>query len=114
MNNKKRKPTVAMTPRQENILLKVVIVLVILAFLWMLFAPNTGFFSLLRQRSELKSLQLETQELVEQNEEMREEIKRIEADTAYLEEIARRDYNLVKENEIIFQFPTSKKKEKKE
>lgn len=99
-----------MTSLQETRFLKIVILLVVLAFLWLLFAPRTGVLSLLGQRSELKSLQEQTQVLVQQNAEMREEIEKIEGDTAYLEEIARRDYGLIKDNEILFEFPSKKKK----
>lgn len=114
MVNRKRKPKATLTPRQEIRFLKIVILLVVLAFLWLLLAPRTGFISLLRQRSELKSLQEQTQVLAEKNAEMREEIEKIEGDTAYLEEIARRDYGLIKENEILFEFPSKKKKKKAE
>lgn len=110
MVNKKRRPKATMTSLQEIRFLKIVILLVVLAFIWLLFAPGTGLFSLLGQRSELKSLQEQTQVLVEQNTKMREEIEKIEGDTAYLEEIARRDYGLVKDNEILFEFPSKKKK----
>lgn len=110
MVNKKRKPKATMTPLQEIRFLKIVILLVVIAFLWLFFAPRTGFLSLLRQRSELKSLQEQTQVLVEQNATMHEEIEKIEGDTAYLEEIARRDYGLVKDNEILFEFTSTKKK----
>ena len=111
---KKGKPKAKMTPLQEIRFLKIVILLVVLAFLWLLLAPGTGFLSLLRQRSELKTLQQQTQVLAEQNEIMRAEIENIEGDAAYLEEIARRDYGLVKDNEILFEFPSKKKGRKAE
>ena len=103
-----------MSPIQENRYLKLVILLVVLAFLWFLFAPKTGFMALLRQRAELKSLQEETQDLTAENEKLRQEIEKIENDEKYLEDIARGELGLIKENEIIFEFsPKKKKKEEK-
>lgn len=102
-----------MSPIQENRYLKLVLVLVILAVLWVLFAPKTGFLALLRQRSELKTLQEETQALTQENAALKKEIERIETDDQYLEEISRRDYGLVKENEMVFDFSRKKKEKKK-
>lgn len=113
MEKRKRKPKVALSPNQENRYIKLVLALIVFAFLWVMFAPNTGFLSLLRQRSELKALQQETQGLVKENEELRKEVDRIKNDDAYLEEISRRDYNMVKENEILFDFNPDDEKKKK-
>lgn len=98
-----------MSPIQENRYLKLVLALVVLALLWLLFAPQTGFLALLRQRAELKSLQQETQGLALENEQLKKDIERIETDVEYLEEISRRDYGLVKENEMVFDFSKKKK-----
>ncbi len=110
--NRKRKPKASMTSAQENKFLKLVLLLCFVAALWLIFAPNTGFLALLRQRSELKTLQAETQNLTAQNEKLRADIKKIKTDVKYLEEISRRDYGLVKENEILFEFKKSKTSKK--
>ncbi len=112
MEKKKRKPKTALSPNQENWYVKLLLTLIIIAFLWLMFAPHTGFLALLRQRAELKSLEQETQGLVKENEELRQEVDRVKNDDSYLEEISRRDYDMVKENEILFEF--SSKKEKKD
>ena len=114
MGNKRRKPKASLSPIQENRYLKLVLILVLFALLWLLFAPNTGFLALLRQRAELKTLQQETQDLTLENESLKKEIERIENDDEYLEEISRRDYGLVKENEMVFDFSPKKKKNKEE
>lgn len=115
MEKRKRKQKAALSPNQESLYRRLVVGLVVLVFLWLLFAPQTGLFALLRQRSELKSLQQETQGLVEENEALRKEVDRIKNDDDYLEEISRRDYDMVKDNEIVFEFSSGKeKKEKKD
>ena len=75
-----------------------------LAVLWLIFAPQTGVVSLYRQKSELKALKAETEELRLQNEALRAEIKKLQDDPAYLEEVARRDYGLLKDHERVYDF----------
>lgn len=81
----------------------------VVAIAWIVFAPGNGILALLNQRAELKSIEQETQELTMENEELRAEIDRIENDEEYLEEISRRDHGMVKENEMLFEFPVKKK-----
>ncbi len=42
--------------------------------------------------------------LEEDNQKLREEVKRLQTDKRYIEEIARRELGMVKEGEIIYQF----------
>jgi cell division protein FtsB len=51
------------------------------------------------------------QELNRKNEEMYREISRLKQDPIYLEEIARKEFGLVKPDEIIFFFDEAKTKE---
>lgn len=81
--------------------------------MWLLFAPNQGVVSLLRQRSELKELQAETERLRIQNEKLAAELERLQNDPEYLEEIARKDFGLLKKNEKVYDFSKPEKKEKK-
>jgi cell division protein FtsB len=81
--------------------------------MWVLFAPGKGVVSLLRQRSELKELQVETERLRVQNEHLQAEVERLQKDPEYLEEVARRDYGLLKKNERVYDFSKTKKEEKK-
>lgn len=114
MEKRKRKQKASLNANQESLYRKCILALVFIAFLWLMFAPQTGFLALLRQRAELKSLQQETQELAAENERLKKEAERLKNDDAYLEEISRRDYDMVKENEILFEFSSRKdKKEKK-
>ncbi|MDD2897369.1 MAG: septum formation initiator family protein [Desulfuromonadaceae bacterium] len=43
------------------------------------------------------------------NEKMKREIIALKSDRRYLESIARRDFGLVRSNEVIYQFPQEKK-----
>lgn len=81
-----------------------------MSFLWLLFAPGTGVYSLLKTRNKASRLELETQELIKTNEELRAEIDRLNNDTEYLERIAREKYGLVKKNEQVFDFSKSRKR----
>lgn len=97
-----------MASTRVNRRFRLILLLVACAFLWLFFAPETGFLSLLKQRNELKSLQLETQQLAENNEELKRMIEKLKNDNEYLEKLAREKQGMIKENEIIFEF--SKKK----
>lgn len=79
--------------------------------LWLVFAPNVGIYSVVKKNSSLRKLEQELGVLEEQNRELSRKIERIQSDVEYLEEIARGKYDLLKENEMVFDF--SKGKEKK-
>lgn len=100
----RKKPRKKLTPLQENRLLKIIIVLVVAALIWLLFAPGTGVYSLIKLRSESGRLEAQTKELLETNEKLRAEIERLQHDQGYLEQVAREKYGLLKKNERIFDF----------
>ena len=110
----RKKPKKKLTPLQENRLLKIIIILIIGAFVWLLFAPGTGVYSLLKLRNKASRLEVETRELSQDNEELRAEIDRLKNDTEYLEQIAREKYGLVKKNEQVFDFSKPGKRSKEE
>ena len=100
----RKKPKKKLTPLQENRLLKIVIVLIGLALVWLFFAPGTGLYSLLKQRGRTAELEQQTESLIQTNEELRAEIERLKHDQAYLEQVAREKYGLLKKNERVFDF----------
>ncbi len=104
----RKKPKKKLTPLQENRLLKIVIGLIVVAVAWLLFAPGTGVYSLIKQRSRTAALEQQTEELINTNEELRAEIERLKHDQAYLEKVAREKYGLLKKNERVFDFSRSK------
>lgn len=86
--------------------------LVGVAVLWILFAPGTGVVALLKKRKELHNLQQKTVQLEEDNNKLQKDIERLQNDSGYLEEIARKEYGLLKKNERVYDF--SRKKADKE
>lgn len=107
----KRKSKKKLTHLQESWLWRITVLLVAAVSLWLLFAPGTGVLSLFRQRAELQNLKVKNTELAQENKELQEEVERLLNDPAYLEEIARREYGLLKKNEYIYDFsPAAKNK----
>jgi cell division protein FtsB len=107
----KKKPKQKLSPLQKRKLIKFVVTIVLLAFLWVFFSPNVGIWTVIQHRSELHQLQEETIQFEQENTVLQNEIDRLQNDPAYLEEIARKKYGLLKKNEQVFDF--SKKKPEK-
>ena len=82
--------------------------LAILLILWIIFAPNRGILALYRSKNEIVKLQADNRRLADENKVLQEEINRLKDDPGYLEEKARKEYGLLKENEVLYIF---KKKE---
>ena len=59
-----------------------------------------------RDRDEM---QKNLQSLKDENERLKREITALQSDRRYLESIARRDFGLVRSNEVIYQFPPQEK-----
>ena len=109
----KRRPRTSLSPVQLRRLAGIGVCLVVIALLWVIFAPGMGVYSLLHQRSTLARLKVENIEIVEKNGFLQKEIERIQNDPDYFEKVARDKYGLLKENEMVFEFTPSKKEKKK-
>lgn len=109
---KRPKPKQQLSPLQQKRLVRISAALILLALLWVLFAPGSGVVSLLRKRKELTTLQEKTVQLEQENDKLQQDIDRLQKDSEYLEEIARKDYGLLKKNERVYDF--SRKKTEKE
>lgn len=94
--------------REQKLLPYLGLFLAILLILWIVFAPNRGLLDLYRAQNKLEKLQAENKRLEEENKALQAEIDRLQNDPAYLEEKARKDYGMLKENEVLYIF---KKKE---
>lgn len=105
---KRLKPKQKLSPLQEKRFLKICVVLVVIALLWVVFAPRSGIFSLWKKRQELQRLQQQTVQLQKDNEVLEKDIDRLQNDPEYLEEIARKEYGLLKKNERVFEFSSRK------
>lgn len=99
---------------QERRVFTLIIVLLVIAVLWILFAPGSGFLTLISKRSDLAELQQETDRIEQRIDELQGEIDRLHNDPAYLEEIARKDHGMLKKNEKVYDFarPKSEKNKK--
>jgi len=76
--------------------------------LFILFFTIFGERGLLRinhLKQEQQELQRRADDLQAENERLKREIEALKTDRRYLESIARKDFGLVRQNEIIYQFP---------
>lgn len=101
-----------LSPLQIKKLWRAGAVIVLSAFVWLLIAPDYGVLSLLRKRSELQKLQQEAEHLTLENKRLELEIDRLKNDPEYLEQVARRDYGLLKTNERVYDFSGKDSKKK--
>jgi cell division protein FtsB len=108
----KRNPPQKLSPLQLNRLWRAVALLTVLGLAWLLFSPGTGLLSVFSTRSELQKLKAETAELSRENAVLEAEINKMKNDPAYLEEVARRDFGLLKPNERVFDFSRPERDEK--
>jgi len=111
---KRPKPEQKITNIQERRVFSLIIVLLVIAVLWILFAPESGVLTLVGKRSDLAKLQQETDRIEQRIDELQKEIDRLHNDPDYLEEIARKDYGMLKKNEKVYDFapPKSEKNNK--
>jgi cell division protein FtsB len=87
------------------------VVVALLFLLWVFFAPGRGFFHYRKLQREIAALTEENARLETKNVELSEDIKRLQSDDAYLEEVARKKHGLLKKNETVFEFEGAKKKQ---
>ena len=73
-----------------------------LLLLWIVFAPNRGVVALYKAKEEITRLQKENRRLAQENKVLQEEINKLQDDPAYLEEKARKEYGMLKENEVLY------------
>ncbi|HEB49380.1 MAG TPA: septum formation initiator family protein [Desulfobulbus sp.] len=100
--------------RQERRTLRRVILLFLaLGLLWLLLAPGRGLLRYRNLQQRVRTLAEENQDLERRNAELQQEIERLRSDDAYLEELARKKYGLLRENESVYDFEPAKKKKKK-
>ena len=88
---------------ERRLLFLVAILCLAVTSTWLSLHPN-GILSYYILQKKLSTVRTENSQLKEENEKLRFKLKKIENDPSYLEEIARKDYDLLKKNEIIFEF----------
>lgn len=85
--------------------------------LFVLFFTIFGERGLLRihhLKSEKEEVLKRAEELKSENERLKREIEALKTDRRYLESIARKDFGLVRRNEVIYQFHNQEKPQPKE
>jgi cell division protein FtsB len=100
-----------LTRGERRLLWRLLVFMLAAGIIWFLFAPGSGVFRYHRLQKQIETLSLENKSLQEHNAALRKEIERLHGDEAYLEEMARKKYGLLKENETVYEFePSGKKK----
>lgn len=113
VDSMKKSLRLSLSPLQERLFVRIMVVLLVAALAWIILAPRAGLLAYLQQRSELRELREKTVFLEQSNEKLKEEVDRLRDDPAYLEEVARREHGLLKKNEYIYDFSQQRKKESK-
>ncbi|MDG4476869.1 FtsB family cell division protein [Thiovibrio frasassiensis] len=93
--------------RKKVLLYSVLIVTVVGA--WSVFGPY-GALKYYGVANELEEVLAQNDQLRENNTALRQEITKLKKDPVYLEEVARREFGLIKKNEVIYEFPEKKKR----
>ena len=84
-------------------------ILVLLLILGLLtFLGDKGVLQLLRLQKELSRIKEANKGTEAENRKLREEVRRLQNEKRYIEEIARKELGMVKEDEIIYQFDPSR------
>ncbi|GFO57811.1 hypothetical protein GMST_01360 [Geomonas silvestris] len=82
---------------------------VIIFILYFTVFGDRGLLRINHLHRDRDEIQQKLQELKTENERLRREITALQSDRRYLESIARRDFGLVRGNEVIYQFPPQEK-----
>ena len=70
---------------------------------------DKGLLRIYELRTDKSGIDNRLRETKTENEKLKHEIVALKTDRRYLESIARKDFGLVRSNEIIYRFPTEKK-----
>lgn len=89
---------------------RIILLVLVIAFLLLLFMPGRSLMSYRNMQHRISVLSRENERLQERNRVLVEELERLQSDEAYLEELARKKYGLLKENESVYEFKSRRKK----
>ena len=78
---------------------------VIVFILYFTVFGDRGLLRINHLHRDLDETQKRLSELKEENDQLKREIAALQSDRRYLESIARRDFGLVRGNEVVYQFP---------
>ena len=91
-----------MSSQKGSLWKKIILVsLVLMPLLWLAIGKQ-GFINLYRTEMERQACIERIRRLAEENNALIQEIRRLQTDMKHLETIARREFNLIKKNEVIY------------
>ncbi|RNC69572.1 MAG: septum formation initiator family protein [Desulfuromonadales bacterium] len=85
----------------------------ILFILYFTIFGERGLLRIYHLSNEKEQIREKVGEIRSENDKLKREIEALKTDRRYLESIARKDFGLVRPNEIVYQFPTAEKQELK-
>ncbi len=96
--------------RKRNLLKIPLIIIGILCplIMWLGFGDQ-GLFKLYRTEMERQAYIERIRRLTDENKALLEEIARLRSDMKYVESIARKNFNMLKQNEVLYRFEDSEK-----
>jgi len=93
-------------PRKYKGALAACVVALILFIVAAIFGDH-GLIHLLRMRGEQQELEHVTFDLQQRNEQLRQQIRRLQSDDWYIEKLARERLGLVKKDEVLYRVPAA-------
>ncbi len=103
----RKKQTLSSSEKKR--LRRIILLVLLIAALLLLFIPGRSFMSYRNMQQHVSTLSRENERLQQRNRELSVEIKRLQTDEAYLEELARKKYGLLKDNETVYEFKSRRK-----
>lgn len=80
----------------------------ILIFLSFTIFGERGLLRIYHLTKEKEEIQKRAAQIKAENDQLKREIEALKSDRRYLESLARKDFGLVRKNEVIYQFPAKK------
>ena len=100
-----------LTIAERRFIKRALLLFIVAGILWLIFAPGWGFLHYHRLQNQIETLARENKILEERNADLSKEIELLQTDDTYLEELARKKYGMLKENEMVYEYkPSGKKK----
>ena len=94
-----------LTAKQRLLIFGAFLLLVVL-FLIILFGEK-GFYDYIFLKNQYADIQKENMSIENEGRRIYQKIKRLKTDLDYIEEIARQHLGMIKENEVVYQFPST-------
>lgn len=101
----------APVPRQSNWRFPLWWLLPLMVLLGFAFLGDNGVLRLIKGYQQREGLQVEVLRLKQENEALRADIQALKSDRRYIESIARKELGMVREDELVYQFPSEKNAE---